>query len=96
MRVNGKELSDEQMDKRLGRQYRRLLIHHQNGDCDHPGTIPVGQLHKVLRDCVEKGAAQDAPDPVSGQDSAPREGIPMSQAFPGFDRVGLKFPVPRK
>jgi hypothetical protein len=101
MKVNGRELTDDEMDRRLGRQYRRLTAHHLNGECDHPGTIPVGQLHKVLRDCVNKvAAAQDAPDeseisPVPlGADSAPRGGISMSEAFKGFDRVGLKFPMP--
>lgn len=102
MRVNNRELTNDEMDRRLGRQYRKLMAHHVNGACDHPGTIPVGQMHSVLKDCADQAPARDSdPDPndpnpnldgtqakLHAHDGAPRDGVAMHEAFPLFTHNG--------
>jgi hypothetical protein len=106
MRVNKRELSDDEMDRRLGRQYRKIDALHSEGACDHPASIPSSQWAGILRG--SRTAADDEADispvptgadgPVDAHsrnrahDAAPTQS--MADAFPGFDRVGHKFPVP--
>jgi hypothetical protein len=106
MKVNGRELTNDEMDRRLGRQYRKLMAHHLNGGCDHPGTIPVGQMHKVLSDCADSAPARDEvdepndPDPagdgaqakVHAHDGAANIGhtLSMAEAFEGWGGLPRK------
>jgi hypothetical protein len=94
--ANGKTLSDDQVNQRLVRQYRKIEALHLDGACDHPSTVAPKEWPGILRGTrtATDNEPDISPDPVSGQDSAPRGGVSMNQAFPGFDRVGLKFPMP--
>jgi hypothetical protein len=102
MKVNGKELSSDQIARRLGRQYEKLEAHWANDRCAHPSKIPAGDWAKTLSTCAAATAANDEdesdvnPDrpPQSAQarlhahDGAPRNGVPMTEAFPGFTQTG--------
>jgi hypothetical protein len=100
MKVRGRELSDDEVDKRLGRQYRKMLALHEAGDCeDHPANIPSGKWPEVLRnggklsedDAHERNhnAAQHTQSTERANDSALADGVPMAEAFPGFRRCAI-------
>jgi hypothetical protein len=98
--ANGKTLTDDQLDRRLGRQYRKIEALHAEGACDHPATIPAGKWAEVLRGTraattdEESDVPTDADGPVDAHsrnranDEAPRDGVPMHIGFKGFTHNG--------
>jgi hypothetical protein len=90
--ANGRELSQDEFEQRLIRQHRKIKSLHECGACDqHPSDIPPRKYAEVIR-----GARGKAPGSTQAHDAAPLDGVPMSEAFPGFDRCGVKFPAPRE
>ena len=74
MKVNGKVLSDDEMDKRLGRQYRTLLAHHEAGGCEHPAAVPAMHWAEMCRARRGNKAAQDAPESAQAKLAAGHRG----------------------
>ena len=93
MRIKGmdRDLSDAEMDARLGRQFRKLLAHHEAGRTDHPYDVSCRDWAQTINkanagESVAPAADCDDPEVKQGLDSALQSAVPMSQAFKGLDR----------
>jgi hypothetical protein len=84
--ANGRELSDDEFDKRLARQHRKIKELHAQGACDqHPSDIPPRKYAEVIRGARDKApeSAQAKLHRGQAHDAAPggERTLSMTEAF---------------
>lgn len=99
MNINGKELTDAEVDARLGRQYRKLLALHEQGKTDHPYNIACGDWAQTLADARlgnhDTQPTGDNPPEFPGKPANPQRAADVAlqgvrnlhKMIPGYDRL---------